>query len=129
MKRQHQAVQIGAISPDNPGIKCRDDPFALRCFPTLPPIERHLRAQAQILNHDVFVALVARAGRRLRGHDDRRPIVSLSSWLPRRRLDFSPSPLSPPPDPPWSVALSMPEGFCGGRGGRFFNRASSSLTA
>jgi hypothetical protein len=64
-------MQIGAIAPDNPGIKRGDDPFALR-FPALPPIEGHLRAQVQVLNHDLLVALVARAGRRLRPHHDRR---------------------------------------------------------
>ena len=110
--------------------------LALRCFPTLPSIEGHLRAQAQVLNHDLLVALVARAGRRLRPHNHRRVNRRLASWLPRRRGDFPPPPLlAPPPergskdDPPRSVALSIPEGFCGGRGGKFFNRASSSLMA
>ena len=65
-------MQIGAISPDNPGIEIGDDRLALRRFPTLPPIARHLRAQVQVLNHDLLVALMARAGRRLRRHDDRR---------------------------------------------------------
>src|SRR5260370_8674150 len=65
MQRQDQAMQIGAIAPDNPGIKRGDDPFALRRFPSLPPIEGHLRAQVQVLNHHLLVALGARAGRRL----------------------------------------------------------------
>src|ERR1700674_4292283 len=121
MQRQDKAMQIGAISPDNPRIEFGDDRLALRRLPAFPPIASHLRPQAQVLNHDLLVALVGRAGRRL---------VSLSSWLPRRRRDFSPSALLPSsPGPPRSVALSMPEGFCGGRGGKFFNRASSSLTA
>ena len=34
--------------------------------------ERYLRAQVQVLNHDLLVALVARAGRRLRPHNHRR---------------------------------------------------------
>src|ERR1700721_4271972 len=72
MKRQDQTMQIGAIPPDNPGIEFGDDRLALRRFPTLPPIARHLWAQAQVLNPDLLVALVARAGRRLRPHDDRR---------------------------------------------------------
>src|SRR5215470_5196229 len=59
MKRQDEAMQIGAISPDNPGIECRDDRLALRRYPTLPPIARDLRAQAQVLNHDLLIALVA----------------------------------------------------------------------
>ena len=65
-------MQIWAISPDNPGIKRGDDPFALRRFPALPTIEGYLRAQVQVLNHDLLVALVARAGRRLRPHNHRR---------------------------------------------------------
>src|SRR5215468_1022694 len=62
MQRQHETMQIGAIAPDNPEIEFGDDPLALRRFPTLAPIERHLRAQVQVLNHNVLVALVARAG-------------------------------------------------------------------
>jgi len=65
-------MHIGAVSPDNPGIEIGDDRLALRRFPTLPPIARHLRAQVQVLNHDLLAALVARPGRRLRLHDDRR---------------------------------------------------------
>jgi len=72
LRQAQQAMQIGAISSDNPGIECRDDRLALRCFPTLPPIEGHLRAQVQVLNHDLLVALVARAGRRPRPNHDRR---------------------------------------------------------
>src|SRR5258707_12399212 len=72
MQRQDQAMQIGAIAPDNPGIKRGDDPFALRRFPALPPIEGHLRAQVEVLNHDLLVALVARAARRLRPNHNRR---------------------------------------------------------
>ena len=45
MQRQDKAMQIWAISPDNPGIKRGDDPFALRRFPALPTIEGYLRAQ------------------------------------------------------------------------------------
>jgi hypothetical protein len=72
MQRQDEAMQIGAISSDNPGIECRDDRLALRRFKTLPPIACHLWAQAQVLNHDLLVALVARAGWHLRLHDHRR---------------------------------------------------------
>src|SRR5215831_15267849 len=131
MQRQDETMQIGAISPNNPGIKRGDDRLALRRLPALPPIARHLRAQAQVLNHDLLVAFVARAGRHLRPDNNRRPDRQLSSWLPRRRPDFFPSGFlaPPPPETLRSVALSMPEGFCGGRGGKFFNRASSSLTA
>src|SRR5260221_13244072 len=89
MQRQDQAMQIGAIAPDNPGIKRGDDPFALRRFPALPPIEGHLRAQVQILNHDLLVALVARAARRLRPNHDRRvnrQLVQLTAASPARLL-------------------------------------------
>src|SRR6202049_843739 len=72
MQRQDKAMQIGAISPDNPRIEFGDDRLALRRLPAFPPIARHLRAQAQVLNHDLLVALVARAGRRLRPHNDGR---------------------------------------------------------
>src|SRR5216684_1596410 len=89
MQRQHETMQMGAISPDNPGIEFRDDPLALRRFPALPPIERHLRAQVQILNHDVLVALMARPGRRLCPHNDRRPdrqLVQLAAAAAARFL-------------------------------------------
>jgi RHH-type rel operon transcriptional repressor/antitoxin RelB len=58
-------------------------------LPTLPPIARHLRAQAQVLNHDVLIALVARAGRRLRPHNDRRvnrQLVQLAAATAARLL-------------------------------------------
>src|SRR5260370_19481468 len=89
MQRQDQAMQIGAISPDNPGIECRDDRLALRRFPTLPSIEGHLRAQAKVLNHDLLVALVARADRHLRPHDNRcvnRQLVQLAAAATARLL-------------------------------------------
>src|SRR6202521_3416313 len=130
MQRQDKAMQIGAISPDNPRIEFGDDRLALRRLPAFPPIARHLRAQAQVLNHDLLVALVARAGRRLRPHNDgriNRQLVQLAAAPTPRLLALGLLPSSP--GPPRSVALSMPEGFCGGRGGKFFNRASSSLTA
>ena len=74
--------------------------FALRRFPALPTIEGYLRAQVQVLNHDLLVALVARAGRRLLpSQPPFASIVSLSSWLPRRRLDFSPAGLLAPAPP------------------------------
>src|SRR5215472_11597976 len=132
MQRQDEAMQIGAVSPDNPGIEGGGDRLALRRLPTLPPIARHLRTQAQVLNHDLLVAPCGVSpGGAFTPTTTVAPIVSLSSWLPRRRLDFFPSRLlAPPPSETLrSVALSMPEGFCGGRGGKFFNRASSSLTA
>src|SRR5260370_24870258 len=72
IQRQDQAMQIGAIAPDNPGIKRGDDPFALRRFPALPPIEGHLRAQVQVLNHDLLLALVPPAGPPLRPPNHRR---------------------------------------------------------
>src|SRR5258708_36060594 len=104
---QDQAMQIGAIAPDNPGIKRGDDPFALRRFPALPPIEGHLRAQVQVLNHDLLVALVARAGRRLRPHHDRRvnrQLVHLTAPSTPRLLALCPlapaSPAPPQPRPP-----------------------------
>src|SRR5215475_12210330 len=132
-------MQIGAIPPDNPGIEFGDDRLALRRFPTLPPIARHLRAQ--VLNHDLLVALVARADRRLRPHNDRRAnrqLVQLAATATARLLALGALVAASRPTSgithlhvraPRSVALSMPEGFCGGRGGRFFNRASSSLAA
>jgi hypothetical protein len=52
MQRQRDADW--AVSPDNPGIEVRNDPFALRRLPTLAPIERHQRAQAQVLNNNVL---------------------------------------------------------------------------
>src|SRR5215471_15318478 len=88
MQRQHETMQIGAIAPDNPEIEFGDDPLALRRFPTLAPIERHLRAQVQVLNHDVLVALVARASRRQRPYNDRRPdrqLVQLAAAAAVRR--------------------------------------------
>src|SRR5215831_19124201 len=88
MQRQHETMQIGAISSDNGGIEFGDDPLARWRFPTLAPIERHLRAQVEILNHDVLVALVTRASRRLRPHNDRRPdrqLVQLAAAAAERR--------------------------------------------
>src|SRR6202521_4970618 len=88
MQRQDKAMQIGAISPDNPRIEFGDDRLALRRLPAFPPIARHLRAQAQVLNHDLLVALVARAGRRLRPHNDgriNRQLVQLAA-APTPRL-------------------------------------------
>src|SRR5262252_5454907 len=101
-------MQIGAIPPDNPGIEFGDDRLALRRFPTLPPIARHLRAQVQVLNHDLLVALVARADRRLRPHNDRRAnrqLVQLAATATARLLALgalvaaSPTHLGPLPCP------------------------------
>src|SRR5438552_12387957 len=89
MKRQYQAMQIGAISPDDPGIEFGDDRLALGRFPALPPIERHLRAQVQVLNHDLLIALMTRAGRCLRSHNDRlanRQLVQLAATSTVRLL-------------------------------------------
>src|SRR5215471_20997778 len=89
MQRQDETMQIGAISPNNPGIKRGDDRLALRRLPALPPIARHLRAQAQVLNHDLLVAFVARAGRHLRPDNNRRPdrqLVQLAAASTARLL-------------------------------------------
>src|SRR5882757_3783252 len=89
MKRKNQAMQIGAISPDNPRIEFGDDRSASRRFPTLTPIARHLRAPAQVLNHDLLIALVARAGRSLRPHNKRRTnrqLVQLAAAATARLL-------------------------------------------
>jgi hypothetical protein len=100
-----------SVPPDNPGIEVGDDRLALRRLPMLPPIERHLRAQAQVLNHDLLVTLVARAGRRLRPHNDRRvnrQLVQLAAAATARLLDSGAlSPLSS--DPPRSVDSPRPE--------------------
>src|SRR5664279_5772718 len=61
MKRQHQAMQIGAIAADKPRIESGDDRLAVRRFPTFATISRHLRVQAQVLYNDVLKSLVARA--------------------------------------------------------------------
>jgi hypothetical protein len=58
VKRQHQAMQIGAIAADKPRIESRDDRLAVRGFPTFAAISRHPRVQAQVLNHDVLKTLV-----------------------------------------------------------------------
>ena len=82
-------MQIGAISPDNPRIEFGDDRLAIRRFPTLPPIACHLRAQAQVLNHDLLVALVARARRCFCPHNDRRAdreLVQLAAAATARLL-------------------------------------------
>jgi hypothetical protein len=64
-------MQMGAISPNNPKIELGDDRAAVRRFPTLASIKRHLRVQNQVLNHDLIVAPVAGAHRRLHLQHDR----------------------------------------------------------
>ena len=91
VQRQDQAIQVGAVTPDNPGIEIGDDRLAVRRFPPLAPIARHRRLQAQVLNHDLFVALVARARRRLRPHHHRRAnrqLVELAAAPLRRAPAF-----------------------------------------
>ena len=41
VKRQHQAMQVGAITANNPGIEIGDDRLAVRRFPTFATISRH----------------------------------------------------------------------------------------
>ena len=52
-------MQVGAITADNAGIEFGDHRLAVRRFPALAPIQRNLRVQAQILNHDLLIALAA----------------------------------------------------------------------
>src|SRR5271169_49470 len=70
VKRQHQAMQTGAIAADKPRIESRDDRLAVRRFPTFATISRHLWVQAQVLNNDVLKSLVARARRRVDLHNN-----------------------------------------------------------
>ena len=81
VKREDQTMQIGAVTPDDGGIEFGDDRLAVRRFPPLAPVARHQRSQAQVLNRDVLVALVARADRSLRPHHHRcanRQLVQLA---------------------------------------------------
>ena len=128
MQHQNHAMQLRAIAADDAGIERRDQGFPIRRFPALTSIARHKRIQNQILNDDLLIALVARTGRRVDLHLDRsrnRQLVQVAAAPCVDRPPLGPFAC----ESGRSVALSIPDGFCGGRGGSFFNRASSSLTA
>ena len=76
-----------AVASHDPGSQVGDNGRAVRRLPPLATIERRRRAQAQVLNDDVLVTLVARAVRRLRLDDDRlayRQLVQLAPASTRR---------------------------------------------
>jgi len=70
MQHQNHAMQVRAIAADDAGIERRDQGSPIRRFPALAPIARHRRVQNQVLNDDLLIALVARAGRRVDLHLD-----------------------------------------------------------
>jgi hypothetical protein len=87
VKHQYGPMQVGAITPHNAGGEVGQDRLTVRRLPSFAPITRHLRVQAQILNDDVFIAFVARAGWSFRLHHDRRAngqLVELAAASARR---------------------------------------------
>jgi len=64
MQRQHQMMQMWAAAAHDPHRQRRDQPLAVRSLPALASIARRLRLHRQVLNDDVLIAFVARAGRR-----------------------------------------------------------------
>jgi hypothetical protein len=88
-RRADRAPRRRQDGAHNPGIEFGDDHLAVRSLPTLPPIARHPRAQVQVLNHNLLVALVARAGRRLCPHHHgrvNRQLVQLAAASTTRLL-------------------------------------------
>ncbi len=59
VQHQDQALKMRAIATDDPGIERRDQSLPIRRLPALAPIAGHQRIQNQVLNDDLFVALVA----------------------------------------------------------------------
>ena len=125
MQRQNQTMQMRAAAAHNARRQFSRYRPPVRHRPPLAPVERHLGFERNILNDDVFVALVTRT----RGADvvsvTVRSMLNFDTPGPRRRggdasawLGFSAAKRS--------VAFSMPDGFIGGRGGRPFRRRISS---
>src|SRR5208337_3039842 len=88
-------------------------------LPALPPVVRRLGLRHQVLNGDLLITLEARARR---GLDPQRHLpVDRKPGDPRAAPALRRLVLRGPSDP--SVAFSIPDGLCGGRGGKSFNRA------
>jgi hypothetical protein len=89
MEHQHQAMQMGAATADDPRIERRGQHLAVRRLPALAPIKRRLSFQHQVLNDDLLIALAARARRGLNrqhhGSVDRKPRDARTA-PPLRRL-------------------------------------------
>ena len=68
MEHQHQPMQMGAATADDPRTERRGQRLAVRRLPALPPIKRRLGFQHQVLNDDLLIALAARARRGLNRH-------------------------------------------------------------
>ena len=60
---QHEAAQFGPEMARHPRRQRGCNALPVRRHPAFPPQSQHMRAQHQILHHEVLVALEARAGR------------------------------------------------------------------
>jgi hypothetical protein len=61
MQHQHETMQMRAPSAHDPRPEWRNQRFAVRRLPALPPIKRRLSLRHQVLNGDLLIALEARA--------------------------------------------------------------------
>jgi hypothetical protein len=101
------AVRMRAVAADDARIERRDHGLVVRRQPAFAPTACHQRMEGQILNDDLLIALKTTV----------RSIFNLSRLLPRRRVD---RPAFVSPAPSFGRSVSIPDGFCGGRGGSFF---------
>ncbi len=92
--RQHEAAQFRPEMAGHPRRQCRGDPLPVRRHPAFAPQPQHMRAQHQVLHHEVLVALEARAGR-----DRDLDHTVLMDGTPRRLV----------------AATAARPGWCGGR--------------
>ena len=118
MQHQHEAMQVRTITAHNARIERRDQGLAVGRLPAFAPITRHRGIENEVLNDDLLIALAARPPGAATGTTTVRSIFSFSRLLPRRRVERSPF-VPPAAASDSSVAFSIPEGFCGGRGGSF----------
>ena len=109
-----------------PGSSRRDQGLAVRRLPALAPIKRHrgLNASPERRSPRSPCGASPPAPRPARHGSVDLQLVQVAAAPARRRS--SPRPASPLGR---SVAFSIPEGFCGGRGGKFFSRRTSSFSS
>ncbi len=121
-EHQHPTMPMRPATADGSRIERRGRHLAVRRPPALAPIKRRLGVQHQVLNEDLLVALRREPDRASTVSLTVRSTESLETPGPRRRFDLAPFSLSAPPSGRF-VALSIPEGLSGGRGGKGFSRA------
>ncbi len=121
VKHQAEALQVGAVATLDSGWQRRGDHPPIRRQPAFAAIAYHLGLYDQIPHDAILVALEARSGRSLGRQNLYTGDFARVAFgtAPTCGLPLLPTVLS-------LVAVSMPEGLNGGRGGRLFNRAISS---